>query len=130
MTVKNFFKNIYHDLYYDVYKAMGGSLEDEAVNWSLYLSKIASTGIKILILVAILAAVYRAVLLVIRYNRLIPNDSKYAQSFRLAARLLWLFASLLAVMSQLNFEPDTVKATAKAGIWSVIFYTHGHLRCW
>ena len=122
MTVKNFFKNIYHDLYYDVYKAMGGSLEDEAVNWSLYLSKIASTGIKILILVAILAAVYRAVLLVIRYNRLIPNDSKYAQSFRLAARLLWLFASLLAVMSQLNFEPDTVKATAKAGIWSVIFY--------
>ena len=58
----------------------------------------------------------------IRYNRLIPNDSKYAQSFRLAARLLWLFASLLAVMSQLNFEPDTVKATAKAGIWSVIFY--------
>lgn len=122
MTVKNFFKNIYHDLYYDVYKAMGGSLEDEAVNWSLYLSKIASTGIKILILVAILAAVYRAVLLVIRYNRLIPNDSKYAQSFRLAVRLLWLFASLLAVMSQLNFEPDTVKATAKAGIWSVIFY--------
>ena len=122
MTVKNFFKNIYHDLYYDVYKAMGGSLEDEAVNWSLYLSKISSTGIKILILVAILAAVYRAVLLVIRYNRLIPNDSKYAQSFRLAARLLWLFASLLAVMSQLNFEPDTVKATAKAGIWSVIFY--------
>ena len=42
MTVKNFFKNIYHDLYYDVYKAMGGSLEDEAVNWSLYLSKIAN----------------------------------------------------------------------------------------
>lgn len=25
-------------------------------------------------------------------------------------------------MSQLNFEPDTVKATAKAGIWSVILY--------
>lgn len=68
---EEFFKNIYHDLYYDVYKAMGSSLEDEAVNWSLYLSKIASTGIKILILVAILAAVYRAVLLVIRYNRLI-----------------------------------------------------------
>ena len=46
MSVNQFFKNIYHDLYYDVYKAVGGSLEDEAVNWPLYLSKLASTGIK------------------------------------------------------------------------------------
>ena len=47
MSVNQFFKNIYHDLYYDVYKAVGGSLEDEAVNWPLYLSKLASTGIKL-----------------------------------------------------------------------------------
>lgn len=122
MSVNQFFKNIYNDLYYDVYKAVGGSLEDEAVNWSLYLSKIASTGIKIIVLLAILGAVYRLTLLIINYSRVIPKDSKYSQSLKLMARLTWLFSSVLAVMSQLNFEPDTVKATAKAGIWSVIFY--------
>lgn len=122
MSVNQFFKNIYHDLYYDVYKAVGGSLEDEAVNWPLYLSKLASTGIKIMVLLAILAVVYRLSLLLINSARFIAKDSKYSQSLRLIARLMWLFSSLLAVMSQLNFEPETVKATAKAGIWSVIFY--------
>lgn len=122
MSVNQFFKNIYHDLYYDVYKAVGGSLEDEAVNWPLYLSKLASTGIKIMVLLAILVVVYRLSLLLINSARFIARDSKYSQSLRLIARLMWLFSSLLAVMSQLNFEPETVKATAKAGIWSVIFY--------
>ena len=122
MSVNQFFKNIYHDLYYDVYKAVGGSLEDEAVNWPLYLSKLASTGIKIMVLLAILVVVYRLSLLLINSARFIAKDSKYSQSLRLIARLMWLFSSLLAVMSQLNFEPETVKATAKAGIWSVIFY--------
>lgn len=122
MSVNQFFKNICHDLYYDVYKAVGGSLEDEAVNWPLYLSKLASTGIKIMVLLAILGVVYRLSLLLINSARFIAKDSKYSQSLRLIARLMWLFSSLLAVMSQLNFEPETVKATAKAGIWSVIFY--------
>ena len=122
MSVDQFFKNIYHDLYYDVYKAVGGSLEDEAVNWPLYLSKLASTGIKIMVLLVILGVVYRLSLLLINSARFIAKDSKYSQSLRLIARLMWLFSSLLAVMSQLNFEPETVKATAKAGIWSVIFY--------
>ena len=122
MSVNQFFKNIYHDLYYDVYKAVGGSLEDEAVNWPLYLSKLASTGIKIMVLLVILGVVYRLSLLLINSARFIAKDSKYSQSLRLIARLMWLFSSLLAVMSQLNFEPETVKATAKAGIWSVIFY--------
>ena len=122
MSVNQFFKNIYHDLYYDVYKAVGGSLEDEAVNWPLYLSKLASTGIKIMVLLAILGMVYRLSLMLINSARFIAKDSKYSQSLRLIARLMWLFSSLLAVMSQLNFEPETVKATAKAGIWSVIFY--------
>ena len=122
MSVNQFFKNIYHDLYYDVYKAVGGSLEDEAVNWPLYLSKLASTGIKIMVLLVILGVVYRLSLWLINSARFIAKDSKYSQSLRLIARLMWLFSSLLAVMSQLNFEPETVKATAKAGIWSVIFY--------
>ena len=47
--VTRFFRDIYNDLYYDFYLAIGGSLEDEAINWSLHLSKLASTGIKILI---------------------------------------------------------------------------------
>lgn len=122
MTVKQFFRDIYNDLYYDIYKAIGGSLEDEAMNWSLHLSKIASTGIKIIILLAILSLFYWLAVYLIKHSRLGRNNQNIRHLARLTARLTWVFACVLAVMSQLNFEPATVKATAKAGVWSVMFY--------
>ena len=121
MSIKQFFRDIYNDLYYDFYKAIGGSLEDEAVNWSLYFYKIASTGIKIIILLAILGLFYWLLVYLVKHSRL-RQRTKLHHNIRSTLRLMWLFASVLVVMSQLNFETSTVKATAKAGIWSVLFF--------
>lgn len=119
--VTRFFRNIYHDLYYDFYLAIGGSLEDEAVNWSLHLSKLASVGIKILILLGSLAVIYWVAIALVKH---FPGrkDSRARHLTQLTLRLSWLFGSILLLMSQLNFETSTVKATAKAGVWSVVFY--------
>lgn len=122
MSVGQFFKNIYQDLYYDFYQAIGGSLEDEALNWSLHFTNLLSIGIKIFILIAFLGVLYWITVYLLKHARFLDNKSKRFQSLRLTARLMFLFSSILAIMSQLNFEPETVRATAKAGIWSVIFY--------
>lgn len=121
MSMKQFFRDIYNDLYYDFYKAIGGSLEDEAMNWSLHFSKIASSGIKILILLASLGIFYWLSVYIIKHSRL-KKKPKLLHSVRSTLRLMWLFASVLVIMSQLSFETSTVKATAKAGIWSVLFF--------
>lgn len=121
-NVKKFFEQIYNDLYLDFYQAIGGSLEDEVVNWSYYFANIAEVSVKILILLVILGFMYWLTLYIIKHSRFGKIESKFRNSFMLIARLLWLFTSLLAIMSQLDFEPETVKATAKAGIWSVLFY--------
>lgn len=121
-NIQNFFQQIYDDLYFDFYQAIGGSLEDEVVNWSFYFANIGKTGIKILILLSILGFIYWLTVYILKHSRFGKDDSKFHHAFRLTARLLWLFSSILAVMSQLDFSPETVKATAKAGIWSVIFY--------
>lgn len=125
-NLKHFFKQIYDELYLDFYQAIGGSLEDEVLNWSFYFAKIAKFGVKILILLSILGLIYWLTVYIIKHSRFGKNDSKFNHTFRLTARLLWLSSSILAVMSQLDFEPETVKATAKAGIWSVIFYLIWH----
>ncbi|WP_410471899.1 mechanosensitive ion channel family protein [Faucicola mancuniensis] len=121
-NVKKFFEQIYNDLYLDFYQAIGGSLEDEVVNWSYYFANMAEVGVKILILLVILGFMYWLTLYIIKHSRFGKIESKFRNSFMLTARILWLFTSLLAIMSQLDFEPETVKATAKAGIWSVLFY--------
>lgn len=121
-NVKKFFEQIYNDLYLDFYQAIGGSLEDEVVNWSYYFANMAEVSVKILILLVILGFMYWLTLYIIKHSRFGKIESKFRNSFMLTARILWLFTSLLAIMSQLDFEPETVKATAKAGIWSVLFY--------
>lgn len=122
MTLAQFFNTVYQELYYDFYKAMGGSLEDEAVNWSFYFATVATRGVKLLVLLLIIGFFYWLLVYVSKHNRFLRQRDKTFHLVRLTLRLLWLFVSLLAVMSQLNFEPQTVRATAKAGIWSVLFY--------
>ena len=39
---------------------------------------------------------------------------------RSVLRYIWIVASLIAIMSQINFEPETIKATAKASTWAGI----------
>ena len=51
--------------------------------------------------------------------RLNERRAKIARSI---LRYIWVVTSVIAIMSQLNFEPDTIKATAKASTWAGIYY--------
>ena len=121
--ITDFFKEIIRDLHTSLYLAIGGSVEEESIDWSSYSVELASTGIKILILLTVIGFFYWMMIYIIKHNkkRLHLNDRR-AQIFRSILRYMWIVASLIAVMSQINFEPSTVKATARASVWAGIYY--------
>lgn len=121
--ITDFFQQIIHDLYTSLYLAIGGSIEEDSFDWSSHAVELVSTGIKILILLAILGFIYWFATYIIKHNRgrLRLNDRR-TQIARSVLRYIWVVASLIAIMSQINFEPTTVKATAKASIWAGIYY--------
>jgi len=130
--ITDFFQEIIQDLHTSLYLAIGGSLEEDSRDWQRHAVELASTGIKILILLAVLGFIYWLANYIIKHNRqrLHFNDrrAKIARSF---LRYVWIVASLIAVMSQINIEPATIKATAKASIWAGIYYvlwtSSGHI---
>ena len=122
-SITDFFKEIIHDLHTSLYLALGGSVEENSFDWSSQAVELVSTGIKILILLAVLGFFYWLAIYIIKQNksrlRLNERRSNIARS---VLRYIWVVASLIAIMSQINFEPSTVKATAKASIWAGIYY--------
>ncbi len=130
--ITDFFQDIIQDLYTSLYLAIGGSVEEETRDWSAYAVEFVSTGIKILILLGVLGFFYWLAIYVIKHNktRIRLNDRRI-QIARSILRYIWIVASLIAVMSQMNFEPSTVKATAKASTWAGIYYllwtSSGHI---
>ena len=131
-SVTSFFQQILHDLYASLYLAIGGSLEEETRDWSSRAVDLASTGIKILILLVVLGGLYWLAIYVIEKNqaRLRLNDKRLG-IVRSVLRYFWLVASILAVMSQISIQPATIKATAKASIWAGIYFvawvSSGHI---
>jgi len=121
--ITDFFEEIIRDLHTSLYLALGGSVEEDSFDWSTQVVELVSTGIKILILLAVLGFFYWLAIYVIKHNktrfRLNERRSNIARS---VLRYIWVVASLIAIMSQINFEPSTVKATAKASIWAGIYY--------
>ena len=122
-SITDFFQEIIRDLYTSLYLATGGSLEEDSRDWSAHAAELASTGIKILILLAILGFVYWLAIYLIKHGkaRIRLNDRR-SKILRSILRYVWIVSSLIAVMSQINFEPETIKATAKASIWAGIYY--------
>ncbi len=122
-TITDFFQEIIHDLHTSLYLAIGGSVEEDTLDWSSYAVELVSTGIKILILLAVLGFFYWLAIYFFKHNssRLRLNDRR-AKITRSILRYMWIVASLIAIMSQINFEPDTVKATARASTWAGIYY--------
>ncbi len=122
-SVTDFFKEIIRDLHTSLYLALGGSIDEETLNWSSQAVELASTGIKILILLAVLGFFYWLANYILRQSktkiRLNDRRTKIARS---TLRYVWIVASLIAIMSQINFEPETIKATAKASTWAGIYY--------
>ncbi len=122
-TVTDFFQEIIHDLYTSLYLAIGGSIDEDTLDWSAYAVELTSTGIKILILLGVIGFFYWLAIYFLKHNssRLHLNERR-AKIVRSILRYVWIVASLIAIMSQINFEPVTVKATAKACIWAGIYY--------
>ena len=131
-SITDFFQEIVRDIHTSLYLAIGGSVEEESIDWSSYTVELVSTGIKILILLAVLGFFYWLTTYIIEHNkgRFRLNDRR-AKIARSILRYVWIVASLIAIMSQINFEPNTVKATAKASIWAGIYYvlwtSSGHI---
>ena len=122
-SVTDFFQEIIHDLHTSLYLALGGSIDEESLNWSSQAVELASTGIKILILLAVLGFFYWLANYILRQSRAkIRLNERRTKIVRSVLRYVWIVASLIAIMSQINFEPETIKATAKASTWAGIYY--------
>ena len=122
-SVTDFFKEIIRDLHTSLYLALGGSIDEESLNWSSQAVELASTGIKILILLAVLGFFYWLANYILRQSQAkIRLNERRTKIVRSVLRYVWIVASLIAIMSQINFEPETIKATAKASTWAGIYY--------
>ena len=122
-SVTDFFKEIVRDLHTSLYLALGGSIDEESLNWSSQAVELASTGIKILILLAVLGFFYWLANYILKQSRAkIRLNERRTKIVRSVLRYVWIVASLIAIMSQINFEPETIKATAKASTWAGIYY--------
>ncbi|MGE6407164.1 MULTISPECIES: mechanosensitive ion channel family protein [unclassified Psychrobacter] len=122
-SVTDFFKEIIRDLHTSLYLALGGSIDEESLNWSSQAVELASTGIKILILLAVLGFFYWLANYILKQSRAkIRLNERRTKIVRSTLRYVWIVASLIAIMSQINFEPETIKATAKASTWAGIYY--------
>ncbi len=122
-SITDFFQEIIRDLHTSFYLAVGGSAENDSRDWGAYSVELASTSIKILILLAVLGFFYWLAIYLLKHNkaRLRLNERR-AKIARSVLRYIWVVASMIAIMSQIYFEPSTVKATAKASIWGGIYY--------
>ncbi|WP_207401720.1 mechanosensitive ion channel family protein [Psychrobacter pygoscelis] len=121
--ITNFINEILQDLHTSFYLAIGGTLEEETRDWSSRAADLASTCIKILILLAVVGFFYWLAIYFVKHNQeRLRISNKRLKVARSVLRYIWIVLSLIAVMSQLNVEPGTVKATAKASIWAGLYY--------
>jgi small-conductance mechanosensitive channel len=131
-SITEFFQEIARDLHTSFYLAIGGTLEEETRDWSSRAAGLASTGIKIIILLALVGFLYWLTIYILKHNqerlRLSERRLKITRS---VLRYIWIVLSIIAVMSQTSVEPGTVKATAKASTWAGIYFvlwtTSGHV---
>ncbi len=121
--IRTFLQQILHDLYTSLYLAIGGDIEADTRDWTARIVELSSTGIKIVILLAILGVFYALAVYIMQHNPTrFQLSEKRATVLRAILRYIWFVACLLAVMSQLSVEPATIKATAKASVWAGIYY--------
>ena len=122
-SITDFFQEIVRDLHTSLYLAIGGTIDEDSLDWSAKLVELVSTGIKILILLAVLGFFYWLAIYIVKKSKTrIRLNERRSKIVRSVLRYIWIVTSLIAIMSQLNFEPETVKATAKASTWAGIYY--------
>lgn len=68
-NITRFFENIMRDLYQSVYLFLGGSLDDQTLNWADRGLAFAATVIKIVILLAIIGFIYWFLVYCVKHAR-------------------------------------------------------------
>lgn len=122
-SITDFFQEIIRDLHTSLYIAIGGSIDEDSLDWTSKSVELVSMAIKILILLAVLGFFYWLAIYIIKKSKSrIGLNERRSNIARSVLRYIWIVSSLIAIMSQLSFEPDTVKATAKASTWAGIYY--------
>ncbi|MCP3896518.1 mechanosensitive ion channel family protein [Moraxella sp.] len=122
-NITRFFENIMRDLYQSVYLFLGGSLDDQTLNWADRGLALAATAIKIVILLAVIGFIYWFLVYCVKHARTFLHLSqRQVRVMRAVLRYTWFVASLIAIMMQIGFHTDTVKATAKAAGWAGFYY--------
>ena len=122
-SITEFFQEIIRDLHTSLYLALGGSIDEDSFDWTSQAVELVSTGIKILILLTILGFFYWLAIYIVKKSKSrIRLNERRSAIVRSVLRYIWIVASLIAIMSQISFEPETIKATAKASTWAGIYY--------
>lgn len=122
-SITEFFQEIIRDLHTSLYLALGGSVDEESFDWTSQAVELTSTAIKILILLAVLGFFYWLAIYIVKKSKSrIRLNERRSKIVRSILRYIWIVASLIAIMSQISFEPETIKATAKASTWAGIYY--------
>lgn len=121
--ITDFFQEIARDLHSSLYLAIGGTLEEESRDWTAHAVELTSTSIKVLILLVILGFFYWLTIYLVKHNSArIRLNERRAKIVRSVLRYIWVVASMLAIMSQIYFDTNTVKSMAKASVWAGIYY--------
>lgn len=123
LAFANFFDKILNDLYQSVYVSLGGSLDDGTLNWAERGLVFAEIGIKILILLSIIGFVYWGLVYCVKHiKRSLHLSQRHVWIIRAVLRYMWFVVSLIAIMTQIGTQADTIKATAKAATWAGFYY--------
>lgn len=122
-TPAQFLRQILYDLHQSMYVLLGGSLEDETLNWAGRGITFLGIGIKILILLTIIGFFYWFLVYLLKHLRVsLRLSQRKLTILRSALRYIWFTLSLLAVMTQIGVPATVVKATAKASLWAGFYY--------
>ncbi|UNU73423.1 mechanosensitive ion channel family protein [Moraxella nasovis] len=118
-----FFQSIVRDLHQSFYVLLGGSLDDQTLNWADRGVAFMTMVLKIIILLSVIGIVYWILVYVVKHTRTFLHLSeRYVRIVRATLRYVWFVASLLALMTQIGIKTDTITATAKALAWAGFYY--------
>ena len=122
-TPAQFLRKILYDLHQSIDVLLGGSLEDETLNWAGRGITFLGIGIKILILLTIIGFFYWFLVYLLKHLRTsLRLSQRKLAILRSTLRYIWFTLSLLAVMTQIGIPAGVVKATAKASLWAGFYY--------
>lgn len=123
MGAMAFFEKIIKELQQSIYVALGGSLDDQSLDWANRGVQFATVAMKILIVLLVIGFFYWFLVYVLKHSKkALRLTDKHTRIIRSTLRYIWFVLSLLAIMTQTGIHAMTIKAVAKASAWAGLFY--------